>query len=175
MKLKSILLAAIMAASTSVALSAPIPMVNTTPNFWTAPYSNTPVMGEFWDLFTFTLAGNDAPLGTMAFSSFSNIEVNGSGHITFLDANLNGNAYSFSTITTTPMPGFSMSINSGVLPPVITDGMLSLYVHGISNGGSYAGTLNLSTQPVPEPATYGMLLAGLGLVGLLARRRRDLS
>ncbi|HEU4844959.1 MAG TPA: FxDxF family PEP-CTERM protein, partial [Burkholderiaceae bacterium] len=28
------------------------------------------------------------------------------------------------------------------------------------------------TSPVPEPETYGMLLAGLGLVGFLARRRK---
>jgi hypothetical protein len=34
---------------------------------------------------------------------------------------------------------------------------------------SYAGTLTVT--PVPEPETYGMLLAGLGLVGYLARRR----
>jgi fermentation-respiration switch protein FrsA (DUF1100 family) len=27
------------------------------------------------------------------------------------------------------------------------------------------------SQPVPEPATYGMLLAGLGVVAMLARRR----
>ncbi|WP_259772521.1 FxDxF family PEP-CTERM protein [Pseudoduganella lutea] len=27
------------------------------------------------------------------------------------------------------------------------------------------------TQPVPEPATYGMLIGGLGVLGLLARRR----
>ncbi|WP_269746271.1 FxDxF family PEP-CTERM protein [Janthinobacterium sp. CG_S6] len=35
--------------------------------------------------------------------------------------------------------------------------------------GSYAGTLNVSA--VPEPETYGMLLAGLGLVGFAARRK----
>lgn len=34
----------------------------------------------------------------------------------------------------------------------------------------YVGT---ATPPIPEPATYGMMLAGLGLVGWLARRRRE--
>jgi GDP-L-fucose synthase len=33
----------------------------------------------------------------------------------------------------------------------------------------------LDVQPVPEPETYAMLLAGLGLVGVVARRRRSLS
>jgi hypothetical protein len=37
----------------------------------------------------------------------------------------------------------------------------------LSNGGLY------STSPVPEPATYGMLLAGLGLMGAALRRRKS--
>jgi len=41
----------------------------------------------------------------------------------------------------------------------------------VSNtGGSFGGSVML--QPVPEPETYGMMLAGLGVVGLLARRRK---
>ena len=33
--------------------------------------------------------------------------------------------------------------------------------------------LNQQTAPVPEPETYAMLLAGLGLVGIVARRRKQ--
>lgn len=36
---------------------------------------------------------------------------------------------------------------------------------------SYSGAV--SVVAVPEPATYGMLLAGVGMVGLLARRRKN--
>lgn len=34
-------------------------------------------------------------------------------------------------------------------------------------------TFNAAVTPVPEPETYAMLLAGLGVVGFLARRRRQ--
>ncbi|WP_229421646.1 FxDxF family PEP-CTERM protein [Massilia aquatica] len=37
-------------------------------------------------------------------------------------------------------------------------------------GGSFGGTVMLA--PVPEPETYGMMLAGLGVLGFLARRRK---
>ncbi|MFM9434596.1 hypothetical protein ACFDR9_001655 [Janthinobacterium sp. CG_23.3] len=54
----------------------------------------------------------------------------------------------------------------------IASGSYALEVIGSVTGnvhGSYAGTLNVSA--VPEPETYGMLLAGLGLVGFAARRK----
>jgi hypothetical protein len=35
------------------------------------------------------------------------------------------------------------------------------------------GVWSLSSAPVPEPETYAMLLAGLGLLGLTARRRKQ--
>ena len=38
-----------------------------------------------------------------------------------------------------------------------------------NNGGSYAGEIQVLT--VPEPETYGMMLGGLALVGLVARRK----
>jgi len=39
-------------------------------------------------------------------------------------------------------------------------------------GGDYWPTANNVVLAVPEPATYGMLLAGLSLLGMTARRRR---
>lgn len=42
---------------------------------------------------------------------------------------------------------------------------------GSYNDG-YADNLSFVLTPVPEPETYAMLLAGLGLVGFMARRRK---
>ena len=38
--------------------------------------------------------------------------------------------------------------------------------------GDFVGTINgLTVAPVPEPETYAMLIAGLGLIGAVSRRR----
>ena len=62
----------------------------------------------------------------------------------------------------------------------------SLSANNLAQGSYYvqvSGTLvsmtsgsfgaNLNVAPVPEPETYGMMLAGLGVLGFLARRRKD--
>ncbi|ELX12320.1 hypothetical protein Jab_1c09140 [Janthinobacterium sp. HH01] len=43
------------------------------------------------------------------------------------------------------------------------------HLQASSNAGLYK--LSVYTPPVPEPETYAMMLAGLGLVGVIARRR----
>ncbi|MFS2007850.1 FxDxF family PEP-CTERM protein [Duganella sp. CT11-25] len=39
-------------------------------------------------------------------------------------------------------------------------------------GGTYGSDLTIAVAAVPEPATYGLLGAGLGLLGFVARRKK---
>lgn len=44
-------------------------------------------------------------------------------------------------------------------------------VAGLGRLADFAPDANIKVSAVPEPATYGMLLAGLGMLGMVARRR----
>ncbi len=39
-------------------------------------------------------------------------------------------------------------------------------------GGVISGNVNATLTPIPEPASYALMLAGLGLLGFIASRRR---
>ncbi|WP_179958421.1 FxDxF family PEP-CTERM protein [Chitinimonas arctica] len=55
----------------------------------------------------------------------------------------------------------------------LSSGAYSLVVTGLAGtiGGKYAIEMNASADPIPEPETYAMFLAGIGLIGTIARRR----
>jgi hypothetical protein len=56
---------------------------------------------------------------------------------------------------------------------VLGAGNYYLQVNGMINGaGTLSGNIVLRAAAVPEADTYAMLLAGLGLVGFVARRRK---
>lgn len=69
-----------------------------------------------------------------------------------------------------------MKLPQGAAVYVLSGARASDY--GISFGGDGSGTICAdlacavgATQPIPEPGTYAMLLAGLGVIGWTARRR----
>lgn len=60
---------------------------------------------------------------------------------------------------------FSSSVN----PYSLTIGVMI----SRSTSGTSTGDLNLQVSTIPEPETYAILLAGLGLLGFVARRRKQ--
>ncbi|WP_343731853.1 PEP-CTERM sorting domain-containing protein [Duganella sp.] len=69
----------------------------------------------------------------------------------------------------------------GIYGPITTNGTVSVSLHSGDNFGWYvrsldsqlgAATLAVSVAAVPEPETYAMLFAGLGILGFAVRRKR---
>lgn len=69
----------------------------------------------------------------------------------------------------------SVGITTVVLNPIsLAAGSYTLQIKGTVaglSGGSYAGVLNIA-NPVPEAESYAMLLAGLGVISFVSRRRK---
>lgn len=68
--------------------------------------------------------------------------------------------------------GDTIQFNSMVLTP----GDYNLQIFGTvigTLGAAYAGTISAFAVPVPEPETYAMMLAGLGFMAFISRRRRN--
>ena len=83
--------------------------------------------------------------------------------------------------TTSTLIASSSSLPSQIAMFAVPDAIYSLsdiyrlhidgHLSGASVHGSYAGTL--SVTHLPEPETYAMFMAGLGLMGFIARRRKN--
>ena len=55
-----------------------------------------------------------------------------------------------------------------------TNGVDPLVLGGWNSVGDWSpSNMQFSATMVPEPETYAMLLAGLGLLGFMARRRKE--
>lgn len=117
--------------------------------------------------------------------------VSGAPAISF-DGNLNNFLFSdVAPSTTTPVNYFTMNgtdkdfYHTGDQSPLRTASVWfgNAYVSDVTansptypgaNGGFDANRWSLTVAaPVPEPETYAMMLAGLGLLGLMTRRRKQ--
>jgi hypothetical protein len=166
MKLKSLVLAAMLAAGSMGMAQADDNWSETIalaggPTAWTTSFGHAhTVLGNFTDTYTFTYSGAAGD----AFGFFGNLK-NPVGDINFSSASLDGTA--IPTLNFGPISGSAF-----VLVPVA--GAIELIIKGstVSGVASYAGTLSVLSA-VPEPATYGMMLGGLALLGVAARRRKQ--
>ncbi|MFM2088631.1 MAG: hypothetical protein RLZZ237_3500 [Pseudomonadota bacterium] len=168
MKLQSLILAAVLAVSAGGVYAADNKTVDVTlagsaPQ-WTAHFGADHVADSFIDTFTFGPATGDFLVN----GGFVNISVNRNQFIEFLSATLNGVALQLYATS----GGGSTFSGAASVGDLATTAPLVLTITGISRGiTSYGGNFNIVA--VPEPATYGMLLAGLGLIGYAVRRRRS--
>ena len=177
MKLKSILIASLLATSSLAAqaenltTSAPLTGI---PNL-SGGFSLTHLWsGMFTDSITFTPPSAsglvDGSIMTIGF---------GTANIDFYGADINGNAL---TLVAIPPGGPGAGyFETGYLLPTNINGPLVLTVHGyagpnphstdkVAISATYTGSINV--RPVPEPETYAMLLGGLGVLAFLGRRRK---
>ena len=185
MHTKHILAAAVAAAASFGAQAVSVGALGTvtvpsTFNFGNSFAATQPSPGTtFDDTVTFTLVAPGAVVGghventfknfvgiTYDFAKISNFQV------TLTGVTVTGSSSSQGPFTGTP--NFTLITQTKSLAPTpLSAGSYTLHITGTSdayNTSTYGGTLTFST-PVPEPETYAMLLAGLGALGFLARRR----
>jgi hypothetical protein len=164
MKLKSILIAGMLAAACASAsandYTAPTLAMTGGPVDFSTSIGAAHTAGAFTDTYTFTYSGNPG----MGSGWFTNLATSG-GEIDFGTATLNGT-------NITPLNFGPLSTAAFFNIPV--SGLVTLVITGTEVGAtaSYGGVLNV-TAPVPEPEAYGMLLGGLALLGVVARRRKS--
>ncbi len=169
MRFKVLVAAAALTLSASATFAqdaTPIPLVLTPSG--TGMFSTTfqhTVTGLFIDTFSFTPASFSGNVAV----SLTPID----GTITFFSALLNGEGFSFFPEDGLTKFEFQSAVNSKV--------PLELQVFGFAGDAetltdmtaTYGGTITATAVgAIPEPQTYGLMLAGLALMGAIGRRAK---
>jgi hypothetical protein len=112
-------------------------------------------------------------LASQEYAFTLNTDIIGDGSVTATFGNKSGYVISGIVFNGTPLvadvsgPKFS---NYTLFDGPLSAGTYSFTVNGLSKGGSYTGRIDVSS--VPEPESFALVLAGLGVAGVLNARRR---
>ncbi|NRR33573.1 PEP-CTERM sorting domain-containing protein [Oxalobacteraceae bacterium] len=146
-------------------------------SFGNATFGTTHGVGAFNDEYLFSvddeqigIASGTAAVGK-TFTGFTRVPNYTITNVTFFKVN---NDNSHSTLASTFIGAAPIEFYPNI---ALGEGTYGFTVSGVNAlpgvGGSYAGNLNLVTSPVPEPATFGMLAIGLGLLAFRSRRDEE--
>jgi hypothetical protein len=118
--------------------------------------------------YTISLTGDTFPACYYCYYNYDHTSVN--GYASFYSNTENGSSNSSSNVS------YSLDNHYGHTSPQSQSGtlVLGIFANGPGNG-SLSVNFDLSANPassVPEPESYAMLLAGLGLLGAAVRRSR---
>ena len=137
------------------------------------------------DIVPVTGSFNSVSLGTLTLSTLSNVMGEfGSGTGTIQGTLPQFPGFSFSIpLQTISFTGYSLTNLAGGLPALTGSGSsfsfsnLAAGTYRLAASGSVDGFGaafgGYTVTAVPEPETFAMLLAGLGLMGTIARRRKN--
>ncbi|WNO06120.1 FxDxF family PEP-CTERM protein [Rhodoferax mekongensis] len=175
MKLKALTLAATAALCLAANVQAGtmnVSLNQTAPGYWQADfYSNNltgPLLGGFVGVpgtDTISFQGNNVPWEAGQYYVELNFMEKASGSTPTIDP-ITVTSATLNSIPVSYIAKRSFDVDGTTQPPFI------LNINGYTNApmAGYHGSISITA--VPEPETYAMLLAGLGLMGAIARRRK---
>jgi hypothetical protein len=134
----------------------------TGPSTYTNPVFQPKSSTGFVDIYSFTIL-----TPTEVIVSVKNRPASGHNN----NFNIIGLCLTFQSISCPVGNSFDVNLGAGTYSFDITGTAIG------AQGGKYLEKYrpNVSNLPIPEPATYAMMLAGLGLLGFTAYRRKSLD
>lgn len=119
--------------------------------------------GDALGTFSFLLNGTDFGFTSLAGAYLVSGDISGTKYA-IREVKINGATWN--------LGAGSSNVNLGSLTfPAVSSIQVTVFGDRLGSGSNFQGSLVMT--PVPEPTTYALLLAGLGVVGFVASRRKS--